>query len=309
MGIKAILFLKIIFAITRSLNLLIVCTAFYLIRYTIIKPILGFDEASSSVSDELYFLMVFSTLLIAAGGYVINDYFDTGIDMINKPGKNIVGKTISKKSALLIYSFLTLLGLAGAFVFGHLSGMRYAGLVFILCTGLLYFYSASYKKMFLVGNLIISFLTALTIGLSILFDKNSLNSKPIVTLILAYTAFAFMLTLIREIIKDCEDAQGDYVFSANTLPIVTGIKTAHWIVASLCLLSIMAITAIQIKQVQWEDKISFSYIIVFIQLPLLYLTFKNITAKNQKDDHFNSKISKIIMVTGLFSMLIFYLSF
>ena len=309
MGIKLISLLKIIFSITRSLNLLIVCIAFYLIRYTIIKPILSFDEASSSVSDELYFLMVFSTLLIAAGGYVINDYFDTGIDMINKPGKNIIGKTISKKSALLIYALLTMLGLAGAFIFGHLSGMRYAGLVFILCTGLLYFYSASYKKMFLVGNLIISFLTALTIGLSVLFDKNSLNSKPIITLILAYAAFAFMLTLIREIIKDCEDAQGDDVFSANTLPIVTGIRTAHWIVASLCLLSIMAITAIQIIQVQWEDIISFGYIILFIQLPLLYLTVKNITAKNQKDDHFNSTISKLIMVTGLFSMMIFYLSF
>ncbi|MBL0341937.1 MAG: geranylgeranylglycerol-phosphate geranylgeranyltransferase [Bacteroidetes bacterium] len=291
------------------MNLLIICIALLLARYTIIKPILGFEGATSSLSDALYLIIVLSTLFIAAGGYIINDYFDTGIDKINKPDKNLIGVKITRKSALLVYVFMTLAGLAGSFWFGHVADTRYAGLIFVLCAGLLYFYSASYKKMFLVGNLTISLLTALTIGLSILFDKNAWSSEPIYTLIIAYSLFAFTLTLVREIIKDCEDAQGDMAYHSSTLPIVTGLKTARWTASLLCILTFAAILAIQIAQVQWEDKISFLYVTIAIQLPLLFLAFRNIKAKTKNDDHANSIISKIIMVTGLFSMLIFYISF
>jgi len=299
---------KTIFSLTRVQNLFIICLTLLLARYSVIKPILSLSELTSGITDELYSLLIFSVLLIAAAGYVINDYHDTGIDSINKPGKNKVGNQISRTSSLLIYIVLTLLGLAGAFIFGHLSGTRYAGIVFAFCAGFLYFYSSSYKKMFLVGNLIISFLTAITLLLSIIFDKPALSIQPIVTLISAYAIFAFVMTLIREIIKDCEDIEGDSVFGATTLPVLAGTKIAGVITTLLCTGVFCAILYIQILQSQWENTLSFVYILIFIQLPVLVLAFLSAKAKTKSQYHFNSNLSKVIMLTGVLSMLVFYLS-
>ncbi len=306
---KVVKFIRDLLSLTRSLNLLIICSALFMARYTIVKPILALIGSVSGISDNLFLLMTFSTLLIAAGGYIINDYFDVAIDSINKPGKNLIQTTFTKKSTLIAYWLLTISGSVGGFVFGHLSDMRYAGILFLVSAGLLYFYSASYKKMFLVGNLTISFLTALTISLTILFDKSALSASPILILISAYSIFAFLLTLIREIIKDCEDAAGDMEFQANTLPIITSLKTARWLAAILCLVTFITLVSIQILQKQWEDKLSFIYICLFIELPLLYLIYSVLASKNTTDDHRNSNISKLIMVAGLFSMIIFYISF
>lgn len=299
---------KTIFSLTRVQNLFIICLTLLLARYSVIRPILNLSGLTSGITDQLYSLMVFSVLLIAAGGYVINDYHDTGIDAINKPGKNKVGTRLSRTSTLVIYIVLTLLGLAGAFVFGHISGMRYAGIVFAFCAGFLYFYSSSYKKMFLVGNLIISLLTSITLMLSILFDKPALSVEPIITLISAYAIFAFVMTLIREIIKDCEDIEGDSVFGATTLPVLAGTKTARLITTLLCIGVFCSILYIQVLQSQWENTISFVYIIIFIQLPVLVLAYLSAKAKTKSQYHFNSNLSKIIMLTGVLSMLIFYLS-
>ncbi|HMT29677.1 MAG TPA: geranylgeranylglycerol-phosphate geranylgeranyltransferase [Bacteroidia bacterium] len=297
-----------ILSVTRALNLLIVCITLLLIKYTIIDPILGFSGFKSSIPENLYLLLVLSTLFIAAGGYLINDYFDTGIDTINKPGKNMIGVTISKKTAIISYVFLNLLGLTGAFIFGHLTDTRYTILIFAISAGLLYFYSASYKKMFLVGNIIISLLTSLTIFLSILFDRQSLQSEPILTLVCAYAVFAFLISFAREIIKDCEDAQGDYVFNSNTLPLAIGLQISRKIASLITLILFISIAYIQIMQSQWENLFSFVYVTVFIQIPILILTVRINLSGTSQQDHTNSTIAKLIMVSGIFSMMVFYIS-
>lgn len=301
--------LRTIFSVTRTPNLIIICLTLLLVRYTIVQPILGLSSITSSISGNMYLLMIISTLFIAAGGYIINDYHDTGIDQINKPGKNQIGITLSKKSSLIIYFILTVSGLAGSFIFGHLTGMRYAVFIFLLSTGLLYFYSTSYKKMFLVGNLTISFLAGLSIFLSILFDKHALASESVLTLVAAYAIFGFIVTMIREIIKDCEDAEGDYAFNSNTLPLAIGVNFARVISSLLTILTFGSILYIQIIQSQWESPLSFGYVLVFIQIPILILSIRCFLAKNSKQDHQNSTLAKIIMVTGILSMLVFYLSF
>ncbi len=300
--------LKGIFSMIRFPNLVIICLSLYLTRYTIVKPILGYTGISSSISDQAYLLMVAATLLIAAAGYVINDYFDTGIDAINKPGKNKTGTFLPRKAALILYVFLNISAFVIIWYFGHLQGIRYPILIYLLSAGLLYFYSSSYKKMLLTGNLVIAFLSALTIGLSILFDQQALLSEPVKLLITAYALFAFLMTLIREIIKDCEDAAGDGVFGANTLPVLFGIKTAHIVAALLTAIMLVTIAYIQVVQNQWQNKISFIYTTACIQTPLLILMIRNVVAKTTAHDKRNSILAKMIMVTGLFSMLIFHLS-
>jgi 4-hydroxybenzoate polyprenyltransferase len=308
MGMNISGYIKSVFSSIRAGNLLIICLSLYLIRYTLIIPLLEFGNIESSLTSSAYTLLVLSIVFIAAGGYIINDYFDSGIDAINKPGKNKIGNDLPRKNTLTFYFTLTLSGLFAAWLFGEMAGFRYPLLVMLVCSGLLYFYSATYKKMFLVGNVIISLLTGLTIYLPVYLDINARLASPIVVLITAYSIFAFLLTMTREIIKDCEDVAGDQAFGASTLPIVAGKKTARIVAAVFTLITFCGLLWIQILQQQWGDLPSFLYVSIFIQLPLLFLVYKILTAKSKAEDHFNSNLSKFIMVTGIFSMLVFYIT-
>ena len=290
-------------------NLVILCACLILIRHTIVIPFLDSSAETSSITNWIYLLMAFSLMLIMAGGYIINDFFDTGIDQINKPGKNKIGVSISKFASILIYLLLTGTGISIAFLVGNLSGIRYPVLVIIISVGLLFFYAYSYKKMFIVGNVIVSFMTALSLWFSILFDKTAMASTSVVTVISAYSVFAFMLSLTREIIKDCEDHEGDQAFGSTSIPLTLGLKTARVIAGLLALLTLSCLIYIQVIQSQWQDMYSFSYFIIFIELPLLYLSINTMRSVSKSDYRKNSNLSKLIMLTGILSMLVFHLSY
>jgi 4-hydroxybenzoate polyprenyltransferase len=293
----------------RFSNLLIICTTSFVIRHTIIKPFLENINVGSSLSDQAFALLVLAMVLISAGGYIINDYFDVKIDAVNKPGKNLIGKQITRSTAIVLYLFLTISGIVVSYFFGEMAGIRYPILVFLLSAGLLYFYSSSYKTMLITGNMVISLLAALSIFITILFDKTALQSQPVLTIVTAYTLFAFLMTLVREIIKDCEDSKGDSESGASTLPLTIGLKPARIIAGILTLVVFSAILRIQIIQSQWQDLVPFIYVTILIQLPLLVLAIRCFTGKSTEHDHINSMLSKVIMVTGIFSMLVFHISF
>jgi 4-hydroxybenzoate polyprenyltransferase len=304
---KIIGYIKSAIETIRIGNLVMMCLSLLLVRYTIIVPILILGDIPSAISADAFTYLVLSILFIASGGYIINDYFDVGIDLINKPGKNKIGIPFPRKNALALYILLTLTGLIFAWYFGELVGIKYPLLVMIITTGLLYFYSSTYKKMLLIGNLIIAILTGTTLFLPVLFDSTARHETPIVILIGGYSIFAFILTLIREIIKDCEDVNGDEAFNASTLPIIIGQKNTRYVAAFLTLLTLGTIIHIQDKQEQWDDRISFVYVLIFIQLPLLYLAIRILLAKTTENYHFASKLSKMVMVAGVVSMLVFYI--
>lgn len=293
----------------RFTNLVMIAFSMYLIRYMIVVPFLKEAETTSLLSAFHFSILTLSVVLTAAGGYVINNYFDTGIDAVNKPGSNPVGELISRKMSLFLYVMLTLGGIVSAVLFGESTGIRYAVLVVGMAAGLLYFYSSSYKKMLLAGNIIIALLAALNIFITILFDKNALLSTAVLVVVTAYTLFAFLLTLAREIIKDCEDAAGDRAFGANTLPVAAGIRTARISAAAILLLASGALGYVQFITEQWDDLISFGYVSIFLQLPLLILSYLTATSKTDTSDRRNSTIAKGIMLAGLCSMIVFYLSF
>ena len=305
---RAIALIRDVFFTIRFPNLAIICLSFYLTRYTIIIPILDMNGQPSAISGLAYSILVLATLLIAAAGYVINDYFDTGMDRINKPRKNKIGISLPKNQAVALYLVLNSAGIFASWYFGTLVGIRYPLLVFVLSAGLLYFYSSSYKKMLLIGNLLIAFLSALTIGLTIMFDSTSLKSETIVILVGAYATFAFLMTLVREMIKDCEDMKGDSAFGATTFPVTFGTKITRITISLVIFITVTAILWIQVTQSQWENLFSFGYTTCLIQIPLIFICYRNLIAKTSIDDHRNSNYIKGIMVTGIFSMLVFYVT-
>ena len=179
----------------------------------------------------------------------------------------------------------------------------------MVCAGFLYFYSTGYKCMLLVGNLIISLLTSLLLLIVIIPEPLAINDPAVLTLTLSYMIFAFVITMIRELVKDLEDVEGDAACNCKTLPVISGnmLPKILAIIFSASILS--AIVWIQYVFQQWKTPVPFYYLIVGVQLPLIYLIYTIYKANNSKGFHVSSQLAKLIMFTGSSSILIFYFTF
>ena len=168
-----------IFSLVRFPNLLIIAFTQYAMRYLLMEPLLPSETFELQFGAFQFALLVFSTMLIAAAGYIINDYFDTRADLINKPSRVVVGVSISRKEAMILHMILNIMGVGiGVYLALHI-GLPALSLVFVLSTGLLWFYSTNYKKQFLVGNLIVAFLTALVPLMVVAISCTSKSSRSL----------------------------------------------------------------------------------------------------------------------------------
>jgi 4-hydroxybenzoate polyprenyltransferase len=301
-------------------NLLIVALTMILMRYAVIAPIIskinvelingtGGEVPLSLQFPWYYFLiLVVATLFITAGGYVINDYFDIKTDLINK-GEVIVSTKISRRQAMMWHNVLNIAGVAAGFFISWKAGYFWMGILFLIVSGLLYFYSASYKRQFLVGNFVVALLTAMVPMLVVIFEWPALYryyavnavTPPQLSIIFywvgGFAIFAFLTTLTREIIKDIEDFEGDMAYGRNTIPVVTGTLTARIISILLVLITV------GLLYVVWyfflNDKITLTYISCAIVLPLLYVVYQLIISGTKKHLHNASRIMKIVMIAGV----------
>jgi len=164
-------FLKLI----RIQNLLIVAVTQYLMRYAVIEPILKINEFELQMTDFEFFILVFATVCLTAAGYVINDYFDTKTDKLNRPGTVVVGKSITRRSAMTIHMILNILGVIAGFYVSYKIGLYQLGMIFLIVSGILWYYSTSYKRQFLIGNILVAVLTGLVPLMVILFEMPELN--------------------------------------------------------------------------------------------------------------------------------------
>jgi len=312
--------MKAFLSLIRWQNLLIIVLTMVLMRYAIIEPVINkiFVTLTGGTGEPIpltlqfpwydFVILVFSTLLITAGGYVINDYFDIKTDLINR-GKVIVGTKIPRRHAILWHNILNIIGVAAGFYISWKAGFLWLGILFLIVSGLLYFYSASYKRQFLVGNLVVSLLTAMVPMLVVIYEwpalyrYYSLNSvtAPQLGIIFywvgGFAVFAFLTTLTREIIKDIEDFEGDMAYGRNTVPVVIGIKTARIFSLSLIIITIALLYLV------WRfflyDKITLSYISLTVTLPLLYVVYQLIIGETRKQLHKASRMIKIVMIAGV----------
>jgi len=305
-----------ILKLIRIQNLLIVAITQYLMRFAIIRPIISLKNFELQLSEFDFLILVLSTIFLTAAGYVINDYFDTKTDEFNRPNRVIVDRLISRRSAMALHIVLNVLGVIGGFYVSHKVGHLKFGFIFILITGILWYYSTTYKRQFLVGNILVALLTALVPLLVILYEmpllnyayadiliKENTNLNVVLYWILAFSFFAFITTLIREIIKDTEDFEGDNAYGRNTMPILLGINYTKMIVVILITGTLASLILIYLRELQGSP-VTFWYLLIILVLPFIYLIYRIIKANSKKDYHFASVLMKFIMLGGLLYSLV-----
>jgi 4-hydroxybenzoate polyprenyltransferase len=294
--------------LVRWPNLLMISVFQYLMRYALVAPILDYQEKGLIVSHLDFALLVLSCVFIAAGGYIINDIEDVKIDSINKESRVLINAKINADSANNLYMVLSFLGVAIGFYLTFVKEIKLIGMINLITAGLLYFYSTSYKCIPVLGNIIIALLTALLPLLVVLPEPAAMNDQAVLSFTGGYIIFAFLMTLIRELIKDLEDKKGDAECGCKTLPVVVGNFAVKIITFLLIVVVIVLLILIQIATKQWESIIPFLYVSLFIVLPLLYLCM--LIIKSNVKDQFKkaSVLTKLVMFTGILSMLVFYFS-
>jgi len=265
--------------LTRAWNLVIIAFA------QIFTAVFLVDEPV--FSDLRFFLLCLSTIIIAAGGYVINDYYDVKIDYVNKPERVVIGKGITRRYALFFHTVLSMSGVALGFLVSW-----QIGVINFFSAFLLWWYSNNLKRQPFIGNFVVALLT----GLSILLINVLYNQEN--GFVFIYALFAFFMTLIREIVKDMEDLKGDNTFGCRTLPIVFGLRKTKVILYILLLL--FAATVLLLNA--WFTKLHLYYFLFFLFVPLGFLLARLIRADTKRDFYWLSQWCKVIMLLGVSSM-------
>jgi 4-hydroxybenzoate polyprenyltransferase len=306
----------------RIENLLMVAFMQLIVKYGFLNHIhfrdaLGAQQSLifwQSLSNFQYFLFVFATLFIMAGGYVINNIFDVETDTINKPQNVVVGSYISEKAAYNLYFILTCLGVGIGFYLSRVIAKPSFATIFVICAALLYIYSNGLKQIPILGNAVIAILASLSILnigffniLPAIYSGNEVFMKTLLSILTDYAIFAFFLHFAREIIKTVEDYEGDKAYEISTVATSFGIKTAK-IIASLSLLILISYIVYFIIENLAHNLYAVGYFIIFIIAPLLYITIKLFSVNLKEDFTLLSKSLKLVMLTTILSLVVILIS-
>lgn len=327
--------------LTRPLNLVIIVYTMCTIRYGLINGLFERSIAEQLIElegvarDQVvlsgtplgpkmptvpFVLLVISTVLIAAAGNVINDYFDTRIDRVNKPDAVIVGRTVKRRVAMATHLVLSSLGLLlGAFVAVR-SGQWMLVLIPLFAIGSLWLYSTTYKRRFVIGNGLVSLLTALiplTVGLyEVPAMQKAFSAAPAIMSLPGgeafemepsfeqlwywlggFAFFAFLSTLVRELQKDMADVPGDEADGCRTVPIVLGMRWAK----ALTLLYLGALIGgvLAVRMLFLRDSLSFWYLGLAVMAPLLVSAGFTFSAIDRRSHLIAANLTKMAMVTAV----------
>jgi 4-hydroxybenzoate polyprenyltransferase len=271
-------------------------------------------SVDTALNNFDFLLLILATSTIAAAGYIINDIFDVKSDLINKPKKVLIGKSIRKDRALTYYYILNVFGISFGFLVAYkIHNLSFIS-IFIIIALLLRVYNSNLKKLPVVGNLIISLLVSLSILIIGIFDiipavneKNTVDQYYAFKTLTDYATFAFMLMLLREIVKDIEDIVGDKKLNMSTLPILIGKNKTNKIIFFLSFIPLILITDYSFRNFS-NVPIVLVYMLLVVLLPFLYFMTKILYAKTNKDYSFLSTLLKLIMLLGIFSIVIISLT-
>ena len=261
-----------------------------------------------ALADWQYGLLILATVLIAAGGYVINNIFDQKTDTINNPKNVLVGTSISEGDAYNLYMILTIAGVVIGFYLSNIIMKPSFASIFIVIAATLYLYANSLKQMTVVGNFIVALLLSCSVLIIGVFDllptidaSNQQQIKVIFSILLDYAIFTFVINFMREIIKDIEDIDGDYNQGMQTLPIVIGKSRTAKIVFGLSFIPILLLV-FYINSYLLDLVYTTVYLLLFVLGPLLYFTAKVWSAQSKKDFHTLSILLKWILFFGILSV-------
>ncbi|WP_207493211.1 geranylgeranylglycerol-phosphate geranylgeranyltransferase [Aridibaculum aurantiacum] len=301
--------------LVRWPNLVFIAITQLLFVYAIIHPIFSNAGRVANISGINLFLLIVSSVFIAAAGYIINDYFDLDIDLINKPDKLVVAKVIHRRWVIVWHLVLSIIGILIGFYIDLTTNVRFLGIFNLGCVLLLFVYSISLKKKLLAGNVLISLLTAWVILVVTWSESSNLltsaaigsYTEKVTRITFLYAGFAFVISLIREVVKDMEDIEGDRRYGCTTMPIAWGIIATKVFVAVWLVVLIAALSIVQFYVLQFKWWWSAAYCILFIIVPLLYVFRKLFPATTSADYHKLSSWIKLVMFTGILSMIFFRL--
>ena len=299
-------FLKLI----RYQNLVMLAFMQLVFRYAFFK----IQNIALALADWQYGLLVLATVLIAAGGYVINNIIDQSTDRINKPNQVIVGKSISEADAYTIYMGLTIAGVAIGFYLSNVILKPGFAAIFIMIAATLYLYATSLKQMMIIGNCIVALMLSCSVLIIGVFDllpatdsTNQQQMKVVFSILLDYALFTFIINFLREIVKDIEDVDGDYNQGMSTLPIVIGKSRTAKTVFGLSFMPLILLL-VYINVYLLNLLFTTLYLLLFVVGPLLYFTIKIWSAKSKKEFHILSVLLKWILFLGILSIIIISLN-
>lgn len=296
------------FKLIRWQNLLMMALVQCLIKFALFIPEFGVE---TTLNWYGFTLLVLATLCIAAAGYIINDIYDVEADTINKPNKLIIDRHISNKTAFNWYLFLNVAGVVLGYVMANTVDKSGFFMLFIILSALLYVYASYLKYTLLLGNIVVALLVSssmLIVGLfellPVLTPENRNTQLTVFKILLDYAIFAFLLNLIRELIKSIEDIDGDYKAGARSLPIVMGRDRATRIVFVLSFLPVAAVIYYMLTYL-YKQPIALIYFLITVLAPLIYGSIQLFSAERKAQFSKLSKLYKLIMLFGMLSLLLY----
>ena len=272
---------------------------------------LKLQNVDLALANFQYYLLVLSTVLIAAGGYVINNIFDQETDLENDK-EVVVGKSISEKSAYNMYFVLNLIGVGIAFYLSQIIQRPNFVVFFILIVTILYFYATTLKQLPLIGNIAVAFILSFSIIIIGIYqllpatdEMNKVQMRTLFSILFDFAIITFIINLIREIVKDLEDFKGDNSQGMRTLSIILGIEKTTKLIAFLLVVPIVLIL-LYINNYLMENKLYYAtvYILITIIAPLTYVLVKIVTAKIKSEFHHLSTVLKIVLFFGIVTIVV-----
>ncbi len=273
-------------SVIRGYNILVLVIAQYLTSMFILAPGLPLSEV---IFDPNLFFMVLATASIVASGYIINNFYDSEKDLINRPQKTMLDRFVSQRTKLSVYF---LLNLAGIFFASYISFR--AVVFFSLYIFVIWFYSHRLKKVLFLNNLLASVVTITPFFAVFLYYKN------FDTVIFLHASFLYLIILMRELVKDLENMKGDLVQGYKTIPIVYSENLSKILLTGLALLSIIPVYFLIFNFEIGKMHLFFYAAVALLVVFLMFLYFSR--AKWQYVLLHN--LLKLIIVAGIFSILL-----
>jgi 4-hydroxybenzoate polyprenyltransferase len=302
------------FRMVRWPNLLFISLTQSLFYFCILIPSFyqGHPVHENILKPEYFALLSLSSVLIAAAGYIINDYFDLNIDRVNKPERVVVEKIIKRRWAIIWHWVLSGLGIVIGFFLSWKLRNIFIGPSNVVCVLLLWFYSTTFKKKLLIGNLLISLLTAWVIGVLYLCEfrlhrfvdpEFHAALSRVYKFAVVYGSFAFVISLVREVIKDMEDVEGDARYGCRTMPLVWGLNAAKFFCVCWLTILVAALIFVQFYVLQFRWWLTIIFTCFGVIYPILRVLRKLSRATESSQFHQLSQLIKSIMMMGILSMI------
>ena len=273
---------------TRPLNLIIVFLTQYLFYYKFILPDLS-SSSESALYPSLLIPFIIVTTLITAGGYYINDYFDFEADIIN--GKK--NRLKNKSGYLILYTAVTLIGLFMSTWIALEVGEILYSLIYVFAVGVLYWYSVWLKGNGIIGNITVALFSALVIPVLLFAERNYLEQDDAIRYGLVLSIFIFFISLVREVIKDMEDINGDRETGLKTLPIRAGIERSK----VFCSINLVFFIGIFLGVLFYFDLNSYQLVasVLMVLLPVVVLIYLILRSHSKASFKKLSIYTKVLM--------------